>query len=142
VNVVPEGERFCEMVQGYLCVEKERTVRVRIEGGRGVLTIKGETVGCSRAEFEYEVPVEEARELLGMAVGYLVEKVRRFLTVGGKVWEVDVFSGANEGLVVAEIELGSEDEKFELPEWVGDEVTEDFRYSNASLSRMPFCDWE
>lgn len=141
VRVLPEGERFVEMVQGYLSVDMERTVRVRIEGECGVLTIKGKTEGCSRAEFEYEIPVGEARELMGMCVGPVVEKVRRYVTVGGKMWEVDVFSGANEGLVVAEIELGSEGEEFEMPDWVGDEVTGDWRYTNSALSERPFGGW-
>jgi len=130
------------MIQGYLCKDIERTVRVRTEGERAVLTIKGSTVGISRAEYEYEIPLAEARELLAMAVGPLVEKTRYYHEDGKHTWEVDVFQGDNAGLVIAEIELGSEDEAFEKPDWVGSEVSGDSRYSNSALSELPFLHWK
>ncbi|WP_435894289.1 CYTH domain-containing protein [Oceaniferula spumae] len=130
-----------EMVQGYLCKDLDRTVRVRLEGDRAVLTIKGQTVGISRPEFEYEIPPEDARELLGMAVGPLVEKTRYYHATGAHTWEIDVFKGENTGLVVAEIELSSENEAFEKPAWLGVEVSEDRRYSNSALSVTPYTNW-
>lgn len=136
----PAGET-CEMVQGYLCTDPERTVRIRIEGERGVLAIKGRGTGISRPEYEYEVPLAEARELLQLCTGALVSKTRHYIQLGDHTWEVDVFKGENKGLVTAEIELGSEDEAFEKPEWVGDEVTTDRRYSNSSLAITPFQKW-
>jgi adenylate cyclase len=128
--------------QGYLSSHKERVVRVRIEDGQGMLTIKGRTVGASRGEWEYAIPLDEAAELLdGLCERPLIEKYRRRIPVGQHVWEVDEFLGANAGLVVAEIELASEDEVFEQPDWVGEEVTDDVRYLNANLIKHPFSAW-
>ena len=128
--------------QGYLSSHHERTVRVRIEGDRAVMTIKGKNVGATRGEWEYPIPVQDAAELLdGLCEQPLIEKYRRKIAVGAHVWEVDEFLGANVGLVVAEIELAAEDETFDLPEWVGDEVTGDARYYNSNLIRHPFSDW-
>lgn len=128
--------------QGYLSSQKERTVRVRIEGERAVITIKGKSVGATRGEWEYPIPVQDAAELLdGLCEQPLIEKYRRKITNGAHVWEVDEFLGANAGLVVAEIELGAEDEAFDKPEWVADEVTDDARYYNSNLIRHPFSNW-
>ena len=128
--------------QGYLSSNKERVVRVRIEDGQGVLTIKGRTVGASRGEWEYPIPLDEATELLdGLCERPLIEKYRRRIAFGQHVWEVDEFLGANAGLVVAEIELSSEDEAFDKPDWVGEEVTDDVRYLNANLIRHPYSAW-
>ena len=128
--------------QGYLSSQKERTVRVRIEGDRAVITIKGKSVGATRGEWEYPIPVQDAAELLdGLCEQPLIEKYRRKITNGAHVWEVDEFLGANAGLVVAEIELGAEDEAFDQPEWVADEVTDDARYYNSNLVRHPFSNW-
>ena len=128
--------------QGFLSTEPERTVRVRVAGSRGVLTIKGITVGARRAEYEYEIPLEEAEEMLGaLCVRPLIEKVRYTLSVGAHTWEIDVFEGENAGLIVAEIELAHEDEPFERPAWLGDEVTHDARYFNASLVKAPYETW-
>ncbi len=128
--------------QGYLSSHKERVVRVRIEDGQGVLTIKGRTVGASRGEWEYPIPLDEATELLdGLCERPLIEKYRRRIAFGQHVWEVDEFLGANAGLVVAEIELSSEDEAFDKPDWVGEEVTDDVRYLNANLIRHPYSAW-
>lgn len=129
--------------QGYLSADPARTVRVRIDGERAFLTIKGKSVGASRGEWEYPIPVAEAAELLdGLCQQPLVEKVRRRIAVGPHTWEVDEFLGANAGLVVAEIELASEDETFEKPDWVGREVTGEARYFNSNLIRHPYSQWK
>lgn len=127
--------------QGYLNRDKARTVRVRIAGERAFLTIKGLTQGVSRAEFEYAIPVEDARQLLALCEQPLIEKLRRKIPFAGFVWEVDEFLGDNLGLVVAEIELPSEDSEFAKPDWVGQEVTHDQRYFNSNLSQHPFNCW-
>lgn len=127
--------------QGYLNRDKARTVRVRIAGEEAFLTIKGTSVGASRAEFEYPIPAWDARELLVMCEQPLIEKNRRKILHEGFIWEVDEFLGENLGLVVAEIELPSEGTVFAKPDWVGEEVTEDARYFNSNLSRSPFCSW-
>jgi adenylate cyclase len=129
--------------QGYLSTDPARTVRVRIENGQGVLTIKGKNSGATRGEWEYPIPVDEAAELLDtLCPAPLVEKHRTRVTVGNHVWEVDEFLGANQGLLVAEIELAAEDEIFLLPDWVGAEVTGEQRYYNSSLIKQPFTMWE
>lgn len=129
--------------QGYLSSQAERTVRVRIEGGRGVLTIKSKNVGAARGEWEYEIPVAEAAELLdGLCERPLIEKYRRRIHFGGFVWEVDEFLGENAGLVVAEIELPAEDAVFDKPDWAGEEVTHDLRYLNSRLIKQPFSTWK
>ena len=130
-----------EMAQGYLSRDPRRTVRIRIAGIQGFLTIKGETCGATRSEYEYEIPGEEARELLALCDTPLVEKTRYVEMFCGKRWEVDIFHGANEGLRVAEIELAAEAEEFALPEWVGDEVTGERRYYNAALIAHPYSAW-
>ena len=129
------------MAQGYLSRDPKRTVRIRIAGMQGYLTIKGETNGAARLEYEYEIPAEEARELLALCEQPLVEKTRYRETVAGHVWEVDVFHGANAGLVIAEIELASEAEDFSLPTWAGAEVTGEKRYYNAALIAHPYNMW-
>lgn len=127
--------------QGYLSTEKSRTVRVRVAGDEAFLTIKGETQGFSRQEFEYPIPLADGKALLAMCEQPLIEKYRRKIPAGDFVWEVDEFLGANAGLVVAEIELPSEDADFPRPDWVGEEVTSDARYYNASLVRHPWSQW-
>jgi adenylate cyclase len=130
------------MRQGYLCAEPTRTVRVRIEGDQGTITIKGKSSGARRGEWEYPIPVDEAGELLDqLCERPLIEKYRRRIEHAGHVWEVDEFLGANAGLVVAEIELTSEDEAFAKPDWIGAEVTGDARYFNSSLMRLPYSRW-
>jgi len=134
-----EGTHF---KQGYLNAQKERVVRVRIEGTRAKLTIKGLTTGVTRAEFEYLIPVEDAAILLdNLCEQPLIDKHRHKEIHGGKTWEIDVFHGDNEGLVVAEIELASEDEKIEFPAWIGAEVSSDPRYFNSNLLKHPFKNW-
>jgi adenylate cyclase len=127
--------------QGYLSRAKERTVRVRIAGEEAFLTIKGVTAGASRAEFEYPIPLWDARALLALCEQPLIEKYRRKILYEGYVWEVDEFLGDNAGLVVAEIELPAEDSVFTAPAWIGDEVTGDARYYNSNLSVNPYSHW-
>jgi adenylate cyclase len=131
------------MRQGYLNNEKRCSVRVRVGGGRGWLNVKSATLGASRLEFEYAIPLEDAHHMLDeLCLKPLIEKVRHFVEVGGRLWEVDEFEGDNAGLVVAEIELDDAEEIFEMPDWLGEEVTHDVRYYNTSLSRRPFKAWE
>lgn len=127
--------------QGYLYSDELKTIRVRITNTNAWLTIKGKTTGASRAEFEYEIPSPDAREILDNMTACSIEKYRYKLNVDGKLWEVDEFKGENEGLIVAEIELQSESESFILPDWAGEEVTHDSRYYNAALSKLPFSKW-
>jgi len=128
--------------QGYIVSDPEKTIRVRVTDTAAFLTIKGLTVGASRAEFEYSIPVDEAQQLLDGFCDSIVSKIRYFITYDNKLWEVDEFLDDNEGLMVAEIELGSEDEVFSLPEWVGKEVTSEKKYSNSNLAKRPYRSWE
>lgn len=128
--------------QGYLCVAEERTVRVRLADGRGFLTVKGKTQGAARTEYEYAIPADDAAAMLdALAQRPLIEKYRYRIPYAGLVWEVDEFLGENAGLVLAEVELTSETQVFEKPEWVGEEVTDDPRYYNANLVGLPFSRW-
>lgn len=131
------------IVQGYISRDPERTVRVRIKGDKGFLTIKGRpnAKGWSRYEFEKEIDVEDAKELLALCQGSLIDKVRYFVPFGSVVVEVDEFFGDNTGLVMAEIELASENQTFEVPDFIGQEVTQDVRYYNAHLIDYPYKDW-
>ena len=136
------------MAQGYLndaasldSGAMRSSVRVRISGDRAWLNIKSVGIGRSRQEFEYPVPVEDARALLALCVGGTVDKRRHLVRHGGHVWEVDEFLGDNAGLVVAEIELGAVDEAFERPAWLGEEVTDDTRYYNLALATHPYRRW-
>ena len=128
--------------QGYVARSEELTLRIRTRDDKGFLTIKGRSnaAGMSRDEWEYEIPVEEARELLRFSRG-TIDKTRYLIEVGGHVFEVDEFYGDNEGLVLAEVELSSEDEAYEKPEWLGEEVTGDIRYYNSMLMKKPYKDW-
>lgn len=130
-----------EYRQGYLRTEGA-TVRVRLAGEQGFLTIKGPTQGIGRAEFEYPIPAADARELLDtLCARPQIEKRRRRIPFGGHVWEVDEFLGENAGLVVAEVEVGDEAEAFEKPDWVGEEVSHDRRYANSALAERPYRTW-
>ena len=139
-----ESTESIHVVQGYLNSSPERTVRVRISGDKGFLTIKGLTsdTGMSRFEWEYEISVDEAMALLGICEDGVIDKTRFMVPYGAHVFEVDVFHGENEGLIMAEIELASEDEPFERPEWLGEEVTSDARYYNSMLMKQPYCGWK
>ena len=127
--------------QGYLNRDKQRTVRVRIARDAAWLTVKGANAGATRAEFEYAIPVADAEQLLALCDGPLVRKLRRVVVHAGAAWEIDEFEGENAGLVVAEIELASEDAPFERPSWLGAEVTHDPRYFNSNLAAAPFSTW-
>lgn len=128
--------------QGYLNSAKERTVRVRTVGDKAFLTIKGITVGATRAEYEYEIPFADCNALLdNLAEKPLIEKKRYKIPQGALTWEIDEFFGENQGLIVAEIELVSEDQAFDKPEWIGEEVTGDPRYFNSNLIKHPFTKW-
>lgn len=127
--------------QGYLASSPGPTVRIRTSDQRAFLTIKGKTTGISRVEFEYEIPMEEALELLKLSANAPIEKTRHIVKADGHVWEIDVFEGANLGLVLAEVELQSEDEQIDLPAWIGMEVSDDPRYFNSYLSQNPFNEW-
>jgi adenylate cyclase len=131
------------IVQGYLSSVPERTVRIRIKGEKGFITIKGKTneSGLSRMEWEKEINVKEAEQLLQICESGVIDKIRYEVQLGNHVIEVDVFEGANKGLIVAEIELQSENEFFEKPDWLGKEVTGDVKYYNAYLSKNPYMSW-
>jgi adenylate cyclase len=144
--VVGEGWRgqgvSARFRQGYLSTVKERTVRVRLSGDEGTLTVKGVTVGATRAEFEYAIPAADAEAMLDeLCERPIIEKTRHVVEVGGHTWEIDEFEGLNDGLIVAEIELADEREVFERPAWLGDEVTDDPRYFNANLIARPYSTW-
>lgn len=135
-----EGTRFR---QGYIIGAEKASVRVRIEGERANLNIKSATLGVRRQEFEYAIPLAEAEEMLDtLCEKPQIEKVRYLVPCQGHTWEIDVFSGENAGLVVAEVELGSEEETFAMPEWAGKEVSDDTRYYNVCLVKHPFCEWQ
>ena len=127
--------------QGYLSRDRSRTVRVRVAGETGFLTIKGPTNGTARAEFEYHIPLDDAIEMMTLCDGPIVTKYRHRVLHEGMVWEVDEFTGDNDGLIVAEIELSSDGQAFERPDWLGIEVTNDSRYFNSRLAVNPFRTW-
>ena len=140
-SFLDDFSRSNRIVQGYLSSQPERTVRVRIKGKKGYLTIKGKSEGFSRYEWEKEIDLIEAEKLLTLCEPGVIDKIRYDVIVGKHLFEVDVFSGDNEGLVIAEVELTSENERFEKPNWLGQEVTEDVRYYNSYLSKNPYKDW-
>lgn len=132
------------ITQGYLNSAPERTVRVRICSGRGFITIKGISTGATRFEWEKEIPLADAEELLELSEPGKIDKTRYLVrnTDGIHIWEVDEFHGDNEGLVVAEVELSYPDEAFDKPDWLGDEVTDDPRYYNSTLKDKPYTTWK
>ena len=128
--------------QGYLSTVKERTVRVRVAGDCGFLTIKGITVGAVRSEFEYEIPQADADQMLNeLCERPLIEKTRYAIEACDLTWEIDEFAGVNDGLIIAEVELEDETQRVALPDWVGAEVTDDPRYFNSHLIAHPFSEW-
>jgi CYTH domain-containing protein len=143
-NYKAEAYASQRIVQGYIVNEKERNVRIRIKGDKGYITIKGETGrnGISRFEWEREISKEDAEDLLKLCNSTVIDKVRHLVKVGGHTFEVDEFEGENRGLVVAELELQSENEPYERPSWLGEEVTGDNRYYNAQLVLHPFSTWQ
>ena len=137
------AEDSVQILQGYLSTVPERSVRVRITGEKGYITVKGigNESGISRLEWEYEIPVSDANELLGICETGIIRKKRYSIDYKGHTFEVDEFYGENEGLVVAELELSSEDEAFDKPSWLGREITGETKYYNLMLIRHPFKDW-
>ena len=135
---------YTRITQGYLSSVPERIVRVRINGDKGFITIKGVSnlSGMSRYEWEKEIPVNEAHELLALCEPGIIDKTRFLVQVGKLTFEVDEFYGDNDGLTIAEVELGSEGESYFVPDWLGEEVTGDRRYYNSSLTKNPFKDWK
>ncbi|RYD73476.1 MAG: CYTH domain-containing protein [Sphingobacteriales bacterium] len=127
--------------QGYLVSDPSKTIRVRVADDQAWLTIKGISVGASRLEYEYEIPYTEGLELLDSFAETELKKIRYEIFHANKLWEIDVFSGDNDGLIVAEIELESEDEQFERPDWIAEEVTNEKKYYNSNLTKYPFKDW-
>ncbi len=136
------GAKGVSYVQGYIATKGDTTMRVRIAGDKGFITIKGPREGISRDEYEYEIPKADAREMLDKMCGEKVEKTRYKIMHQGLVWEVDEFKGANAGLVVAEVELPSARHPFDPPPWVGGDVSEDDRYSNSALAKTPYSQWK
>ena len=139
----PFVEKSTRIVQGYLSSVPERTVRVRIKGDKGFLTIKGigNESGASRFEWETEITKTDAENLLKICEPGVIDKIRHLVKAGKHTYEVDEFFGDNEGLIVAEVELSSEDEAFEKPEWLGEEVTGDPKYYNSMLMKNPYKNW-
>ena len=130
------------MQQGYLVSDATRSIRIRIAGAKAYLNIKSGTLGISRSEYEYAIPLADAREMLAALCSKpLIEKTRYFVRYGGHIWEIDVFEGDNAGLVVAEVELLDANETLELPPWAGEEVSHDLRYYNSQLVAHPYKNW-
>ena len=141
-KVAWRNEKGTTYRQGYLSSAIERSVRVRVINEKGFLTIKGISRGAVRVEYEYEIPITEAEAMLNdLCEKPIIEKMRFKIEFKGLVWEVDEFSGENQGLIVAEVELESEDQLFTKPEWVGEEVTSDHKYDNANRSHHPYSRW-
>lgn len=136
-----DGSPGVRISQGYLSQDPERTVRVRIGGKNAWLTIKGQTQGITRAEYEYAIPVTEAQELLELCLPSVIDKTRHKVSYAGHLWEIDVFHGANDGLIVAEVELANESISPLLPPWLGEEVSADNRYYNSCLATHPYSAW-
>lgn len=139
LQVVPD--KSVEIKQGYLLTEPNKTIRVRTKGQIGFITIKGKTIGASRPEFEYEIPLADANQLIANFCSNVIEKTRHYVFYKNNTWEVDVFDGLNQGLIVAEIELNSEEELYQKPDWVTKNVTDDTKYANSNLSIKPFSTW-
>lgn len=142
-DFIKEAAKKTRITQGYLSSVPERTVRVRIKGNSGFLTVKGigSESGASRYEWEIEIPVKDVEELLKICEPGVIDKIRYEVKAGNHTFEVDEFHGENEGLVVAEVELDSEDQNFDKPSWVGKEVTGDSRFYNSMLMKNPYTKW-
>jgi adenylate cyclase len=136
-----DADAGTRITQGYLSSNPERSVRIRTKGDKGILTIKSKTTDLSRKEFEYPIPIDEAKELLSLCEKPFIDKTRYVVHHRGHDWEVDIFHAENEGLCIAEIELSNEEESFQLPSWVGEEVSEDAAYYNMNLAKHPYIKW-
>ena len=139
-----ESFKSTRIIQGFLNTDEERTVRVRLKGEKGFLTVKGKSTndGLSRFEWEKEISKSEAESLLLLCEKGIIDKIRYEVKVGNHIFEVDEFSGDNDGLIVAEVELNSENEAFEKPDWLGKEVTGQIKYYNSQLSKQPYKSWK
>jgi len=139
-----QSSKKFKIIQGFLNTQPERTVRIRIRGDQAYLTIKGKSSknGLTRFEWEKEIPVVEAEELMKLCEPGIIEKMRYLVEIEEHTFEIDEFFGENQGLIVAEIELHSENDTFEKPEWLGEEVTGEIRYYNSQLSKDPFINWK
>lgn len=133
--------RPVEMKQAYLAIDNDKVIRVRVADDKAFITIKANTKGITRDEYEYAIPVADANEMMKLALGNVVSKTRYMYEFGNKTWEIDVFDQENTGLVVAEIELISEDEEFKKPSWLMEEVSTDVKYYNFNLSQKPYSQW-
>lgn len=127
--------------QGYLNSNPERTTRVRVKGTKGFLTVKGKSEGTKRLEFEYEIPLADAKELLALCEKPIIEKVRYEVHLNDAIWEIDEFEGENMGLIIAEVELENENQHVTLPSWIGKEVSDEKKYFNSALIKNPFSKW-
>ncbi len=138
-RTLAKGSVYC---QGYISTQKTATVRIRIVGNQGYLTIKGPSIKYSRSEFEYSIPVEDAQEILETLCDRpFIEKVRYRVDDNNLTWEIDEFDGVNKGLILAEVELSDEEQQIELPSWIGEEVSDDPKYFNSNLVKHPFSQW-
>jgi adenylate cyclase len=137
----PLADSGIRIRQGYLCTEPDRIVRIRIKDDKAFLTIKGRPVGAARAEYEYQIPLADAEEIILRSKGFVIDKTRYNLMFEGRLWEVDIFHKENEGLVFAEVELEAEEAVVILPDWAGPEITADHRYDNSNLAITPFSKW-
>ena len=138
-NDVQRSQRY---VQGYLAGNDRSSIRVRIAGEKANLNIKSATLGIFRNEYEYDIPLADAEEMLEkLCEKPIIDKIRHFVIFDGKTWEIDEFSGENKGLIVAEIELNDENEVITLPEWADEDVSHDARYYNVCLVKNPYCNW-
>ena len=135
----PEG-LICR--QTYLSSDPEKVIRLRTLGKKGFITLKGKLKGLTRAEYEYEIPLTEANEMIDLFGTNIIEKTRYYINYKNKLWEVDEFEGLNKGLLIAEIELGSEDETIEIPDWLEKEVSHEMKYYNSNLHKKPFSSWK
>lgn len=142
-NFLANAKESYKITQGYLNTDKNRTVRVRIKGSKGFITVKGisSADGLSRFEWEKEIDVKDAEALLLLCEDFVIDKTRYIIPFDNVVFEVDVFEGSNKGLVIAEVELETTDQQFDKPDWLGEELTGDERFYNAYLSNMPFTSW-
>lgn len=131
-----------QIKQGYLNSSFDKSVRVRTKGDKGYLTIKGATKNISRLEFEYKIPLDDAEKLMTLCQSPIIEKVRHEVSFGDHIWEIDEFYSENKGLIIAELELKSEDQVYKIPEWLGDEVSDNPHYYNLNLVQKPYSTWQ
>lgn len=140
-SLIDKATKSAIIRQGYLSSSPDRSVRIRISDKNAFITIKGKTVGISRSEFEYPIPLEDALDLLSLSENPIIEKIRYIIEENNNMWEIDLFKGANKGLIIAEIELKSETQEFIIPTWIDKEVTGNSKYYNLALSRHPYNQW-